>query len=423
MRKFEIFNYQDGNLHAESADLAAIARQVGTPCYVYSRTAIEAAWLEYDDAFSDRMHEVFYAVKANDNLSIIKTLHLLGSSFDVVSIGELLRVLEVGVEANRVVFSGVGKSVQEISRAIKLGVGTINIESLEEFERIEAVTSELRMSVNVAVRVNPDVDPKTHPYISTGLKNNKFGVPIEDALELYKRIATSRWITATGIACHIGSQIVDVEPILEAVKQIVLLASGLDALGIKIKTIDVGGGLGISYNDEQPPKISSFVSALLEVVPANFKIALEPGRSIVGHTGILLTRVELVKQTTYSRFVIVDAAMNDLLRPSLYSAWHDIVTCDEKSAAEIEGASLCDVVGPVCETGDTLATGRKLSVLEGDLIGVLDVGAYGAVMGSNYNARLKCAEVLVQNDSFEIIKARQNFEDMVKIEREYLISE
>ena len=423
MRKSEIFNYQDGKLHAESADLDTIARQVGTPCYVYSRAAIEAAWLEYDDAFSDRRHEVFYAVKANDNLSIIKTLHLLGSSFDVVSIGELLRVLEVGVDASRVVFSGVGKSVQEISRAIKLDVGTINIESLEEFKRIEAVTNELRMSVNVAVRVNPDVDPKTHPYISTGLKNNKFGVPIEDALELYKCIATSRWITATGIACHIGSQIVDVEPILEAVKQIVLLASGLDALGIKIKTIDVGGGLGISYKDEQPPKIRSFVSALLGAVPANFKIALEPGRSIVGHTGILLTRVELVKQTAYSRFVIVDAAMNDLLRPSLYSAWHDIVTCDEKSPAEIEAAALCDVVGPVCETGDTLATGRKLSVLEGDLIGVLDAGAYGAVMGSNYNARLKCAEVLVQNDSFKIIKARQSFEDMVKIEREYLISE
>jgi len=423
MHKSEIFNYQEGKLHAESADLDAIARQVGTPCYVYSRTAIEAAWLEYDDAFSDRMHEVFYAVKANDNLSIIKTLHLLGSSFDVVSIGELLRVLEVGVDASRVVFSGVGKSVQEISRAIKLGVGTINIESLEEFERIEAVTNELRMSVNVAVRVNPDVDPKTHPYISTGLKNNKFGVPIEDAIELYKRIATSRWITATGIACHIGSQIVDVEPILEAVKQIVLLASDLGTLGVKINTIDIGGGLGISYNHEKPPSIGGFVESLLKVVPAHFKVALEPGRSIVGHTGILLTSVELVKQTAHSRFVIVDAAMNDLLRPSLYSAWHDIIPYLETPAVEMDDAPVCDVVGPICETGDTLATGRRLIAGEGDLIGVLDVGAYGAVMGSNYNSRLRCAEVLVQHDSFRIIKARQSFEDMVKMERECLIAE
>ena len=421
MLKSEIFNYQNGKLHAESTDLDVIARKVGTPCYVYSRTAIEAAWLEYDCAFGDRTHEVFYAVKANDNLSILKALHLLGSSFDVVSIGELLRVLEVGVDASRVVFSGVGKNIQEISDAIVLGVGTINIESLEEFERIEAVTDELKKPVSVAVRVNPDVDPKTHPYISTGLKNNKFGVPIEDAIELYKRIELSCWITVTGIACHIGSQLVDVEPIIDAVKQIVLLASDLGALGMKIETIDIGGGLGISYNGERPPRINSFVESLLRVVPAHFKIALEPGRSIVGHTGILLTRVELVKQTAHSRFVIVDAAMNDFLRPSLYSAWHGIVPYLELSAARADVAPICDVVGPVCETGDTLATGRKLIAREGDLIGVLDAGAYGAVMSSNYNSRLRCAEVLVQQDLFKIIRGRQAFEDMVKIEKQCLI--
>jgi diaminopimelate decarboxylase len=420
MLKSEIFNYQNGKLHAESIDLDAIALKVGTPCYVYSRTAIEAAWLEYDGAFGNRAHEVFYAVKANDNLSIIKTLHLLGSSFDVVSIGELLRVLEVGVDASRVVFSGVGKSIQEISDAVTLGVGTINIESLEEFERIEAVTDELKKPVSVAVRVNPDVDPKTHPYISTGLKNNKFGVPIENALDLYKRIESSRWITATGVACHIGSQLVDIEPIIQAVKQIVLLALELGTLGMKIDTIDVGGGLGISYNNEQPPRIETFAEALLRAVPERYKIALEPGRSIVGHTGILLTRVELVKQTAYSRFVIVDAAMNDFLRPSLYSAWHGIVPYLESSLPEA-GDDLCDVVGPVCETGDTLATGRKLIAREGDLIAVLDTGAYGAVMSSNYNSRPRCAEVLVQRDSFKIVRGRQSFENMVKIEKDFLI--
>jgi diaminopimelate decarboxylase len=347
-------------------------------------------------------------------------LHLLGSSFDVVSIGELLRVLEVGVDASRVVFSGVGKSIQEISDAVTLGVGTINIESLEEFERIEAVTDELKKPVSVAVRVNPDVDPKTHPYISTGLKNNKFGVPIENALDLYKRIESSRWITATGVACHIGSQLVDIEPIIQAVKQIVLLALELGTLGMKIDTIDVGGGLGISYNNEQPPRIETFAEALLRAVPERYKIALEPGRSIVGHTGILLTRVELVKQTAYSRFVIVDAAMNDFLRPSLYSAWHGIVPYLESSLPEA-GDDLCDVVGPVCETGDTLATGRKLIAREGDLIAVLDTGAYGAVMSSNYNSRPRCAEVLVQRDSFKIVRGRQSFENMVKIEKDFLI--
>ncbi len=417
--KSSFFKYHNERLHIEDVDVNLIANQVGTPTYVYSRTSFEGAWRQYDDAFGSRAHSVCYAVKANDNLSILKALTLIGSGFDVVSIGELRKVIQAGGAPSDIVFSGVGKTRSEVAEAIETGVGCINLESHEEFERVESIASQMVTGVNVAVRVNPNVDPKTHPHIATGLKESKFGVSIEESPELYKRISSSKWLNPIGIACHIGSQLTTIEPIIEAVSHVVTLALNLRDMGIKIEAIDVGGGLGIDYSGETPPSIGELVDNLCKTVPDEFELVLEPGRSIVGPAGLMLTRVELVKKTQDRNFVIVDAGMNDLLRPALYDGWHDVLSY-RKSMIGSE-SKICDVVGPICETADTLAKKRYLDVSEGDLIAITDCGAYGAVMSSNYNARLRCVEVIVSGSSFVVVRPRQSFDSMIRDELDSLI--
>jgi diaminopimelate decarboxylase len=410
-------HYHNNLLHCDGVDLAAIAEQVGTPCYVYSRADLEARWQDYDSAFGKRAHRVCYAVKANANLSLLRVLQRHGTTFDIVSAGELQRVLAIGAAAHDVVFSGVGKSRAEISEAIAAGVGCINLESAAELERVAAAAQAAGQAVGVAVRVNPDVDARTHPYISTGLKENKFGVAIEDAMSLYREIDAKPYLAAAGIACHIGSQLTTIAPVVDAVAQVVELAQALAEAGIALEHIDVGGGLGIRYRDEQPPAIADLVGAIIRIVPERYCIVMEPGRSLVGAAGVLLTRVEYVKKNDVRDFVISDAAMNDLLRPALYEAWHDI-----KPYLETDPVTpfACDVVGPICESGDWLGRERTLAVRPGDLLAVMDTGAYGFVMSSNYNSRPRAAEVLVEDGSFRVIRSRETIDEQLANERLHL---
>ena len=411
--------YRDGVLYVDGVDLRRVVAAVGTPCYVYSRGQIESNWRAYDSAFGARSHRVHYAVKANDNLSIIRLLQQLGSGFDIVSGGELERVLAAGADAADVVFSGVGKSRAELMQAVRAGVSCINIESIGELERVAEVATELRSRVNLAVRVNPDVDPMTHPYISTGLKENKFGVPFAQAPALYRRIAAHPWLYAAGVASHIGSQLTSIEPVIDAVKQVVGLAESLRAEGIVLEHIDVGGGLGICYQDEKPPPIAALVAAVCQLVPAPYAVMMEPGRSVIGAAGCLLTTVEYLKQTPVKTFAIVDAAMTDLIRPALYDAWHDVVPLEAASSADT--LVHCDVVGPVCESGDWLARARDLPAAPGRMLAILDTGAYGFAMTSNYNARPRPPEVLVDDDAFTVIRARESLQDLLANERGHLI--
>lgn len=412
--------YRDGALHVESVDLRRIAAAVGTPCYVYSRRQLESNWYAYEQAFGTRRHRVHYAVKANDNLSIIRVLKHLGSGFDIVSGGELERVLAAGASAADIVFSGVGKTRSELMQAVRAGVACINIESSSELERIADIATQLEVPARLALRVNPDVDPQTHPYISTGLKESKFGVPIEEAPALYARMAAHPWLRAAGVASHIGSQMTSIEPVVDAVRQIVGLAESLRAEGIELEHIDVGGGLGIRYQDEVLPPIARLVSAACELVPERYAVMVEPGRSLVGATGLLLTTVEYLKQTAAKNFAIVDAAMNDLMRPALYEAWHGVIPVEAVSDADT--LLHCDVVGPVCESGDWLARGRDLPAQAGRLLAILDTGAYGFAMTSNYNARPRPPEVLVEGDSFTVIRARESINELMSNERAHLIS-
>lgn len=411
--------YVDGQLALDGVPLEAIASAVGTPTYVYSRSLIEARWRAYDTAFGSRAHRVCYAVKANDNLSILRSLDLLGAGFDIVSAGELARVLASGADAADVIFSGVGKTVREIEDALSTGIGCLNVESIGEIERIAAVASKLGRPAPIAVRVNPDIDAGTHRYISTGLRENKFGIPIEDAPALYRRIASEKWLQARGVACHIGSQLTSAAPIIAAVQEVVALMEGLQVDGIELDHIDVGGGLGISYQDERPPAIADLVAAVIEVVPERYTIVMEPGRSLVGEAGLLLTRVEYAKHAGSRHFVIVDAAMNDLLRPALYEAWHEVRPCTE--ARLDEPRVLCDVVGPICESGDWLARARELAVQPGDLLAIMDTGAYGFAMASNYNARPRPAEILVHGGDFQVVRPRERTADLFASEQAVLI--
>jgi diaminopimelate decarboxylase len=410
--------YRAGRLQLDGVDLAAVAAAHGTPCYVYSSANIEARWGAYEAAFGARAHRVCYAVKANDNLAVIRLLGRLGAGFDIVSGGELARVLATGARAGDVVFSGVGKRVAEIETALAAGVGCLNVESLDELERVAAAAARLGVVANVAVRVNPDIDAGTHPYISTGLKENKFGVPIDDALALYRRIAGDAVLRAAGIACHIGSQLTSFAPVVDAVGEVVALAGALAAEGIALEHVDVGGGLGIRYRDEEPPVIGELVRAVLDVVPEHYTVMMEPGRSLVGEAGVLLTTVEYVKDTPAKRFVIVDAAMNDLLRPALYEAWHEVRPCNEPAPDAV--TLPCDVVGPVCESGDWLARGRELAVTPGDLLAILGTGAYGFAMASNYNARPRPPEVLIENGGARLVRARERVEDLMRSELDLL---
>ena len=401
------FGYRQDQLYAEEVPLATIAERVGTPCYVYSRATLERHYRVFDDAFGDWPHHICFAVKANGNLAVLQVLERLGAGFDIVSTGELDRVLASGGQARDVVFSGVGKSSAEIEQALGAGVRLLSIESEAELERVNAVALSANTTAPVAFRINPDVDPKTHPYIATGLRQNKFGVPATEALALYRKADAMQGIEVMGIGCHIGSQLTEIAPFCDALEKVLDLVEVLGKNGIALEHLDLGGGVGIRYCDESPPDPADYVQAMLEILKrrgCDLSVTLEPGRAIAGNAGILLTRIEYIKPGPSKHFVIVDAAMNDLLRPALYQAWHEVVEVEREHEREMRE---CDVVGPVCETGDFVARDRRLAAASGDLLAVRSVGAYGFVMASNYNARPRPAEVMVDDDMFYVVRERE----------------
>ena len=406
------FAYHSGQLCAEGVVLAEIAKQFGTPCYVYSRSAIEQQWRAFDSALSAQKHLICYAVKANSNLAVLNVLARLGSGFDIVSAGEFERVLKAGGEPGKVVFSGVGKKADEMQRALEAGIKCFNVESLAELDRLNQLAEELGKVAPVSLRVNPDIDAETHPYIATGLKENKFGIAFEDALAGYERASSMAHINLVGIDCHIGSQITSMAPFIDAFDRLMELVQKIEAAGMTLQHIDIGGGLGIQYQDETPPSAQEYVDKVCEKFAESvYEIILEPGRSIVGDAGVLLTQVEYLKETPDKNFAIVDAAMNDLLRPSLYSAWHEILPLVEQQS---EAEQQYDIVGPVCETGDFLGKERHLTLQEGDLLAVCSAGAYGFTMASTYNSRPKACEVMVDEDEVFEIRKRESVEDLFK---------
>jgi len=405
----EPFNYRDGTLFAEGVALSAIAARFGTPTYVYSRAHIEAQYRAYDDALAGAPHLVCFAVKANSNLGVLNLLARLGAGFDIVSRGELERVLAAGGDPHKVVFSGVGKSREDMRRALEVGVHCFNVESEAELERLQDVAAGMGVKAPVSLRVNPDVDAGTHPYISTGLKENKFGIDIEQAEEVYAQAAAQPNLEVIGIDCHIGSQLTTLSPFLDALDRLLLLVDRLAARGIAIRHLDLGGGLGVRYRDEQPPAPGEYIAAVRQRLDGRgLALLFEPGRSLVANAGVLLTRVEYLKHTEHKDFAIVDAAMNDLIRPALYQAWMDIVPVTP------HGGEVCsyDVVGPICETGDFLAKDRELALVEGDLLAVRSAGAYGFVMSSNYNTRGRAAEVLVDGEQAHLVRRRETLEEL-----------
>jgi diaminopimelate decarboxylase len=399
------FTYRDNQLFVENVAIDAIVKQHGSPCYIYSRATLERHWNAFNNAFGSHAHLICYAVKANSNLGVLNVLARLGSGFDIVSIGELERVLQAGGDANKVVFSGVGKREDEIRAALKIGIRCFNIEVLGELERINQVAGELGVRAPVSFRVNPDVDAQTHPYISTGLKENKFGIAIEKALEAYQAAAALPNIDVVGVDCHIGSQLTQTRPFLDALDKVLLLIDKLHEHGITLKHLDLGGGLGICYRDEQPPEPADYIMAILaRLGDTPLEIMLEPGRAIVGNAGILVTRVEYLKPTEHKNFAIVDAAMNDLVRPALYGAWQDIIPVKNDSTAP---ELVWDIVGPVCETGDFLGKERTLKLSQNDLLAVRSSGAYGFTMSSNYNSRPRVVEIMVDHDQIHIVRERE----------------
>jgi diaminopimelate decarboxylase len=401
----DYFNYRNHALFAEDVAVADIVSHYGSPCYIYSRATLERHWLAFDRAFGKQAHLICYAVKANSNIGLLNVLARLGSGFDIVSLGEMQRVLAAGGDAKKIVFSGVGKREDELSEALKLGIACFNIEVSDELDRINKLAGQLGVIAPVSFRVNPDVDAKTHPYISTGLKENKFGIDINQALSEYQRAAAMPNIKVVGIDCHIGSQLTDTRPFLDALDKILTLVETLKNQGIVLEHLDLGGGVGIRYKDEQPPEPADYIQAVLARLGQNdFKIFLEPGRAIVGNAGILVTRVEYLKPTAHKNFAIVDAAMNDLMRPALYSAWQDIIPVNQASTAT---AQHWDIVGPVCETGDFLGKDRELALQQGDLLAVRSAGAYGFSMSSNYNSRPRVAEVMVDGTTVHLIRKRE----------------
>ena len=405
------FAYRNSVLCAEQLALDEIARRFGTPCYVYSRAAIESAYREFTQALAGRDAMLCYSVKANSNLAILALLASLGAGFDIVSGGELARVLAAGGEAARTLFSGVGKSEAEIDFALSRGIACINVESEGELERVARVARRLARRAPIALRVNPDIDARTHPYISTGLRETKFGVAHADAERLYQRAASLPELEVIGIGCHIGSLLADAAPYAAAAARLAELVDRLETQGIRLRHIDVGGGIGIRYKDESPQPIAAFVrSALTALGNRRHKVILDPGRSLVGNAGLLLTRVEYVKPGASRNFLVVDAAMNDLIRPPLYGAWHEVRTVREVEAGA--AAAVYDVVGPVCESADFLAKERRLAAREGDLLAILSAGAYGMVMSSNYNSRPRAAEVLVSGAEAHLVRRRETVEEL-----------
>ena len=404
------YAYREGVLHAEEVPLEDIARRFGTPCYVYSRAAIESAYGGFARALRGRESLVCYSVKANSNLAVLSQLARLGAGFDIVSGGELARVLAAGGDPGKTLFSGVGKSEREIQFALEKGIRCINVESEAELARVDRVAHALGRRAPIALRVNPDIDPKTHPYISTGLRESKFGVAHGEAERLYQRAASLKAIEVVGIGCHIGSLLTEAGPFVAAAERLVVLVERLERLGIQLRHIDVGGGIGIRYRDETPEPVAAFVAGALAALGARREtVVFDPGRSIVGNAGALLTRVEYVKPG----FLVVDAAMNDLIRPALYGAWHDVRPLRESAPGE----TVYDIVGPVCESADFLAKGRRLAAVEGDLLAVLSAGAYGMSMSSNYNSRPRAAEVLVDGSSVHLVRRRESVDDLIAHER------
>jgi diaminopimelate decarboxylase len=410
------FAYRHGVLCAEEVPLDSIAERFGTPCYVYSRGAIEAAYGEFVRALAGRAGLICYSVKANSNLSILRLLARLGAGFDIVSGGELARVLAAGGDARKTLFSGVGKSEPEIRLALEKGIACINVESEAELERVAAVAKKLGKRAPVAVRVNPDIDARTHPYISTGLRENKFGIAHADAERLYLRAARMPELELVGIGCHIGSLLADPAPFVAAAQKLVALVDALEDAGVRLAHIDVGGGIGIRYKDETPQPIASFVQGAIKALgPRRQTLIFDPGRSIVGNAGVLLTRVEYVKPGAARNFLVVDAAMNDLIRPPLYDAWHDVRPVREREQAA--AAAVYDVVGPICESADFLARERRLAATPGDLLAILSAGAYGMSMSSNYNSRPRAAEVLVQGSDARLVRRRESVDELFAAEQ------
>lgn len=398
------FSYKDGVLCAEEVPLPELAGRHGTPAFVYSRGAMEANWRAYAAALAGRKALICYAVKANSNIAALNLLARLGSGFDIVSGGELERVLAAGGEPGKIVFSGVGKRRDELRQALRAGIKCFNIESESELLRLDAIAREEGLVAPVSARVNPDIDPETHPYIATGLRENKFGIEFEKALDVCRRAAALEGLRLAGIGCHIGSQVASVEPYAAALKKLLALAAELEGAGIAIEHIDLGGGLGISYRDEPAPAVEA-LAAVAKLAPERFEIILEPGRSITGNAGVLLTRVECLKSNKGKHFAVVDAAMNDLLRPALYQAWHEIAPVVQGGAAP---ERLYDVVGPVCESGDFLGLQRPLALREGDVLAVFCAGAYGFSMSSNYNSRPRAVELMVDGGRDYIVRARES---------------
>jgi diaminopimelate decarboxylase len=407
----DYFNYQGSQLQAEQVNLAAIARQFGTPTYVYSRATLERHYRAFTDAAGAQPHLVCYAVKANSNIALLNLLARLGSGFDIVSEGELRRVLQAGGNPAKVVFSGVGKSAAEIEFALHTGIKCFNVESEPELHRIAEVAARLGKVAPISIRVNPDIDAKTHPYISTGLKANKFGIDINDALSIYQQAAAYPQLKVCGVDCHIGSQLTETQPFLDALDKLLLLIDKLAAAGIVLSHIDIGGGLGVTYLDETPPHPAEYAAEVVKRLAAypHLTLLFEPGRAIMANAGVLLTKVEYLKPGQEKNFAIVDAAMNDLIRPALYSAWMNIVPAQLKPELT---AQTYDVVGPVCETGDFLGKDRNLAIEPGDLLVVRSAGAYGFTMSSNYNSRLRAAEVLVDGDQVHLVRQREQWQDL-----------
>lgn len=405
----QAFTSRDGQLFAEGVALSAIAERFGTPTYVYSRAHIEAQYRAYADALTGMPHLVCFAVKANSNLGVLNVLARLGAGFDIVSRGELERVLAAGGEPAKIVFSGVGKTRDDMRRALEVGVHCFNVESVDELERLQVVAAEVGKTASISLRVNPDVDAGTHPYISTGLKENKFGIDIEQAPAVYARAAALPNLKVVGVDCHIGSQLTTLPPFLDALERLLALVDQLAAQGIHIQHLDLGGGLGVQYRDEQPPLAGDYIAAVRERLKGReLALVFEPGRSIVANAGVLLTRVEYLKHTAHKDFAIVDAAMNDLIRPALYQAWMDVTPVQPRQGE----ARAYDLVGPICETGDFLAKDRELVLAEGDLLAVRSAGAYGFVMSSNYNTRGRAAEVLVDGEQAHPVRRRETLEEL-----------
>ena len=410
----KFFSYRDGTLCAEKVPLVSVAARFGTPCYVYSRAALEAAYREFEHACAGRDVLICYAVKANSNLAVLNLLARLGSGFDIVSGGELTRVLAAGGAAEKIVFSGVGKSETELRAALEAGILCFNVESEGELERLARLASELGKVAPVSLRVNPDVDPRTHPYVATGLRESKFGVPFEEAPRLYRRAASLPSMRVTGIDFHIGSQLMEIGPFAAALEKVLEFADTLGAMDVPLEHIDLGGGLGIRYRDEEPPPLKDYLGSLFQRLgDRKLRILFEPGRAIVGNSGLLLTRIEYLKHGPTRRFAVTDAAMNDLLRPALYDAWHDVLPVAPRAAQTVA----YDIVGPVCESADFLARDRALALAAGDLLAVMSAGAYAMSMSSNYNSRPRPPEVMVDSEAAHLIRERESAESLFASER------